>query len=219
MGFPLHVVDNGRSLRDYVKTLTNYLSSRRYVDIPVYLKGRNSESDGIGRRQCTNHNKIRRIRRRIWDMLGLRPRQRVPAGTLVELWLGISTDEAVRIKDSRDRWITTLYPLIEAGMSRQDCIPDSPPSIVEAALVGLRHMFCVDRDHIRSDRAVGGALTDFFVGIGGGSPPKYGCSQAEESMRRPGNSAESPTNRCSRQGRLPMLDTAQLPALISSAAP
>ena len=54
-------------------------------------------------------------------MLGLRPRQRVPAGTTVELWLGISTDEAMRMKDSRDRWMTNRYPLIEAGMSRSDC--------------------------------------------------------------------------------------------------
>ena len=37
-------------------------------------------------------------------MLGLKPRQRVPAGTTVEMWLGISTDEAIRMKDSRDRW-------------------------------------------------------------------------------------------------------------------
>ena len=28
----------------------------------------------------------------------------VHAGTNVELWLGISTDEAIRMKDSRDRW-------------------------------------------------------------------------------------------------------------------
>ena len=55
------------------------------------------------------------------ELLGLRPRQRVPAGTTVELWLGISTDEAVRMKDSRDKWMTNRYPLIEAGMSRSDC--------------------------------------------------------------------------------------------------
>ena len=29
----------------------------------------------------------------------------------------------------------------------------------------------------------------------------HGCSQAKQGMARPGNSAESPTNRCSRQGR------------------
>ena len=114
-------MDNGRSLREDVKALTNHSGSRSYVDIPVYLKGRDGQGDGIGRRQCTTNYKIRPIRRRIRELLGLRPRQRVPAGTTVELWLGISTDEAMRMKDSRDRWMTNRYPLIEAGMSRSDC--------------------------------------------------------------------------------------------------
>ena len=105
----------------YDNLFTNHSGSRNYVDIPVYLKGRDGQGDGIGRRQCTTNYKIRPIRRRIREMLGLRPRQRVPAGTSVELWLGISTDEAIRIKDSRDRWMTNRYPLIEAGMSRSDC--------------------------------------------------------------------------------------------------
>ena len=121
LSFPLYVVDNGRSLREDVKALTNYSGSPSYVDIPVYLKGRGGEGDGIGRRQCTDNYKIRPIRRRIREMLGLKPRQRVPAGTAVELWLGISTDEAIRMKTSRDRWIANRYPLIEAGMSRRDC--------------------------------------------------------------------------------------------------
>ena len=122
LSFPLHVVDNGRSLREDVKALTNHSGSRNYVDIPVYLKGHDGEGDGIGRRQCTDNYKIRPIRRRIREMLGLRPRQRVPAGTTVELWLGISTDEAIRMRTSRDRWMTNRYPLIEAGMSRSDCL-------------------------------------------------------------------------------------------------
>ena len=121
LSFPLHVVDNGRSLREDVKALTNHSGSRNYVDIPVYLKGRDGETDGIGRRQCTDNYKVRPIRRRIREILGLRPRHRVSAGTTVELWLGISTDEAIRMKTSRDQWMTNRYPLIEAGMSRRDC--------------------------------------------------------------------------------------------------
>ena len=121
LSFPLYVVDNGRSLREDVKALTNHSGSRNYVDIPVYLKGSDGEGDGIGRRQCTDNYKVRPIRRRIRELLGLRPRQRVPAGTTVELWLGISTDEAIRMKTSRDKWMTNRYPLIEAGMSRSDC--------------------------------------------------------------------------------------------------
>ncbi len=92
------------------------------MDIPVHLKGRDGEGDGIGRPQCTDNDKIRPIRRRIREMLELRPRQRVPAGTSVELWLGISTGEAIRIKTSRDRWVTNRYPLIEAARSRSDCL-------------------------------------------------------------------------------------------------
>ena len=75
------------------------------MDIPVYLKGRDGQGDGIGRRQCTTNYKVRPIRHRKRELLGLRPRQRVPSGTTVELWLGISTDEAIRMKDSQDRWM------------------------------------------------------------------------------------------------------------------
>ena len=88
----------------------------------VYLKGRNGHGDGIGRRQCTEHYKIRPIQRKIRELLGLTKGQRVPSGTAVELWLGISTDEAIRMKPSRDRWIQNRYPLIEAGMSRKQYI-------------------------------------------------------------------------------------------------
>ena len=108
LSFPLYVVDNGRSLREDVKALTNHSGSRSYVDIPVYLKGRDGQGDGIGRRQCTDSYKIRPIRRRIRQLLGPRPRQRVPSGVTVELWLGISTDEAIRMKDSRACWPSML---------------------------------------------------------------------------------------------------------------
>ncbi len=62
------------------------------------------------------------VRRKIRELLGLSRGQRVPADTTVELWLGISTDEAIRVRTSRDRWIRNRYPLIEARMSRQDCL-------------------------------------------------------------------------------------------------
>ena len=122
LGFPVYVVDNGRSLREDVKTLTNHSGNHSFVDLPLYLKGRNGHGDGIGRRQCTEHYKIRPIQRKIRELLGLTKGQRVPSDTAVELWLGISTDEAIRMKPSRDRWIQNRYPLIEAGMSRKQCI-------------------------------------------------------------------------------------------------
>ena len=122
LSFPLHVVDNGRSRREDVKAVINRSGSRSYVDIPVFLKGRDGEADGIGRRQCTTNYMVMPIRRKICTLLGLRKGQRVPSATTVELWLGISTDEAVRMKDSRNHWMANRYPLIGAGMSRRDCI-------------------------------------------------------------------------------------------------
>ena len=68
--FPLHVVDNGRSLRQDVMALTNHSDSPNFVDIPLHLKGRNGQGDGIGRRQCTTNYKIRPIRRKIRELLG-----------------------------------------------------------------------------------------------------------------------------------------------------
>ena len=141
LSFPLYVVDNGRRLREDVKALTNHSGSRNYVDIPVYLKGGDGEGDGIGRRQCTDNYKIRPIRRTIRELLGLRPRQRVPAGTTVELWLGISTDEAIRMRTSRDRWMTNPLPSNRGGD-----VPQRLPELVERALrqapgtLGLRRL-------------------------------------------------------------------------------
>ena len=139
--FPLYVVDNGRNLREDVKALTNHSGSRRYIDIPVYLKGRDGQGDGIGKRQCTTNYKVRPIRTKIRELLGLRPRQRVHAGTNVELWLGISTDEAIRMKDSRDRYrlyepqgSSVRLPLLHLGrMSLNAHVSPSTPGSLDAS--------------------------------------------------------------------------------------
>jgi rhodanese-related sulfurtransferase len=38
-----------------------------------------------------------------------------------EMWLGISTDELHRMRDSDDTWVTHRYPLIDRALSRDDC--------------------------------------------------------------------------------------------------
>ena len=46
----------------------------------------------------------------------------LPANRLqVRQYMGISADEAQRIKDSRHRWITHDYPLADEGWRRADC--------------------------------------------------------------------------------------------------
>ena len=74
--FPLHIVDNGRSLREDVKALINHSGIPNYVDIPVFLRGRDGQGDGIGRRQCTTNYKIRPITKKIRELLEVRPEER-----------------------------------------------------------------------------------------------------------------------------------------------
>ena len=129
LSFPIYMVDRGRSLRHDVINHKNHSGKEGFIEIPIYLKGGGKivdgkpVKDGIGRRQCTTNYKIVPIRRMVRSLLGLEPRQHVPVGTMVYMWLGISTDEASRVKDSREWWITNKYPLIyEKPMSRQRCI-------------------------------------------------------------------------------------------------
>lgn len=37
-------------------------------------------------------------------------------------WIGISVDEATRMKPSRDKWAECRWPLIDMRMSRHDCL-------------------------------------------------------------------------------------------------
>lgn len=76
-----------------------------YVSIPTYGK------DIYTQRQCTKYLKILPIRK--------------AARTLsrrVEMWIGISTDEAHRMKPSGLKWLTHTWPLIDLRMSRGDCV-------------------------------------------------------------------------------------------------
>ena len=76
--------------------------------IPAYI-----DSKGTFSRQCTSIWKRAPIRR--WLQAN---RDKQP----VDLWLGISTDEAARMKPSDVQYITHRWPLIEKRMSRADCV-------------------------------------------------------------------------------------------------
>lgn len=88
----------------------------RFISIPHFLG-----AGGMGRRQCTREAKIAPIRAKVRDLLGVPP-GRHATRYRVEQWIGISTDEMVRMKDARETWITHRWPLIEARISRADCL-------------------------------------------------------------------------------------------------
>ena len=71
----------------------------------------------IGFRTCTTEWKIRPIYRKIREYVGM-GRGKVLAAS----WLGITTDESHRARESEHLWIERKYPLIDLGYSRQDCV-------------------------------------------------------------------------------------------------
>jgi hypothetical protein len=47
---------------------------------------------------------------------------RMQADALVVSWIGISLDEVIRMKDSRDPWARSSWPLVESRLSRNNCL-------------------------------------------------------------------------------------------------
>ena len=116
--FPVHRVSAG-NLRDNVLARRN-TTGGSFATVPWFTINPDG-SKGMGRRQCTSEYKLKPIMHRLRDLLMVERRRRIPAGT-VEVWIGISTDEASRMKPARQAWQTNRWPLIEAGMSRAKCL-------------------------------------------------------------------------------------------------
>lgn len=84
--------------------------------IPAFTFNTKGE-EGQTNRQCTNNWKIRPIRTFARSLLPKTP----PVGA-VEMVLGISWDEALRIRDSDVRYISNSYPLVEQRITRAQSI-------------------------------------------------------------------------------------------------
>lgn len=111
--FPVLRVTAG-NLRDDI--LARSAGQKRAAAVPWFMRNPDGSS-GMGRRQCTSEYKLRPIQRKIVDLMGGR---RLKCGA--EVWVGISTDEAIRMKQSRVQYIVNRWPLIERRMNRNDCV-------------------------------------------------------------------------------------------------
>lgn len=119
--FPLITVSTGTSIRDDIVNGVN-AQGNPWLTIPVFMSKPDGTQAGMNWRQCTTNYKIVPILAKVRELLGIKPRSPVPQGTQIEMWLGITTDETERVRTSPDPWIFNKYPLIDLGMSREDCI-------------------------------------------------------------------------------------------------
>ncbi len=113
--FPVYRVSAG-NLRDEITTA---MQGKNRMDArpPFFTNG-----GGMLRRQCTQDFKILPIIKKVRELIGLKKGARGPRSAVVEQWIGISCDEAIRMKPSRLSYIRHRWPLIEAGMHRHHCL-------------------------------------------------------------------------------------------------
>ncbi|GAA6621592.1 hypothetical protein [Scytonema sp. NUACC26] len=111
--FEIQIVSNG-------SILNHCYGSGDYNPLyPFYIK----QPDGklsMAKRQCTSEFKIRAVQKACREAFHL-TRKKLKYPTISQ-WLGISTDEPERVKTSEGTGFVTRYPLIELGMSRDDCV-------------------------------------------------------------------------------------------------
>jgi len=117
--FPTYIVSTGNLREDLIHQSVNS-TGQRFASVPWFIKNKDG-SAGLGRRQCTAEYKILPLSRKLRALLGYQPRQRIPVDS-VELWMGISTDEIMRMRPAREPWKKHRWPLIEQRMSRSDCL-------------------------------------------------------------------------------------------------
>lgn len=112
LSFPVVRVTKGNLAADALRIRTNRTTGIRYPErmLPVFYEAHGRRN--LAQRRCTGTYKIEPIQKYTHRF--------IKSG--VCQWIGISTDEATRMKPSRLKYVGNRWPLIELGMSRTDCL-------------------------------------------------------------------------------------------------
>jgi hypothetical protein len=114
--FPVHIVTAGNLRNQIVAGMLN--GSSRIDGHPPFF----SPPGGMIHRQCTHDFKIVPLRKKIRELAGIKQRSSGPKQPVVTLIIGISRDEAHRMRSPDFRWIKNEYPLVDRGITRRDCL-------------------------------------------------------------------------------------------------
>lgn len=111
-GIPVDIVTAG-NIR--AETLERAARQSGFASLPFFVRDPLTGKGSMIRRQCTKEYKVRPVQRRLRE-LGASSRQSV------ELLIGISLDEAQRMKPSRVKYAEHTYPLVDEKITRQDAV-------------------------------------------------------------------------------------------------
>lgn len=112
--FPVVRVTAG-NIREDIMRGADAEDASRFASMPLYVASPTGEREGMLRRQCTREYKVAPLSRAARD-LG------ATADAPLSVWIGITVDEAHRMKPSRVKYTEHRWPLIEARMTRHDCV-------------------------------------------------------------------------------------------------
>ena len=117
--YPIHIV-SWRNLKQDI--LDAAKGEYKAFTAPFFSKNKLTGKKSMLMRQCTNMYKVQPVLQKIRSLLGLKKGERRKAGTQVDLLMGISLDEVVRMRTNQLKYITNEYPLVDKKMTRQDCL-------------------------------------------------------------------------------------------------
>lgn len=102
------------------------------TNVPCFTRGTSGKVGLSSFRDCTAKYKIEPIQAELRRQIGPRvvrhwlyaakTDETIPSRPLAVTWIGISTNEATRMKPSRVPWIRHEWPLLDAGLNREACV-------------------------------------------------------------------------------------------------
>lgn len=118
--YPVHRVTVGNLREDELRIRRSKKSGKLYLksSIPAFLLKPDGSKGLLGRR-CTSDYKIVPLQRKVKELVGIK---RATKDVRAIVWVGISRDEAHRMKPSRVTYIENRWPLIDLNMTRQGCL-------------------------------------------------------------------------------------------------
>jgi hypothetical protein len=90
-----------------------------HTSIPFHTKAEDGAAGRVAMRSCTRDYKIWPIMKAVRRLARVKRGQKTP---VVVQWIGISLDEIIRMKPSREPWCESRWPLIERRMTRLGCL-------------------------------------------------------------------------------------------------
>ena len=118
--FKVYRVSKGNLQENSLIIKTSKKSGNTYLPstVPFFLL-KDGKRKAMLTRGCTRDYKVRPIQKFVRKKCKVKWGEKAIVANMI---IGISTDEIVRVKESRVVWAKNVYPLIENKISRQDCL-------------------------------------------------------------------------------------------------